>query len=387
MRKVFYSTLLFLVGITASVRAQVTIGLDVEPHKSAVLDLQSNGNRGLLLPRVSLTDVDVFGLNGEADTASGMIVYNTNPDIVGGSGEGKDVGAYLWDGEKWMPIVAGGALPITAEEIVSGSTTEMSLWKLNSVKLLSVTGENVTWESEHPTIASVTESGLVTALSEGRATITAKAGGTTTTVKVVVGCGAWAGADITNYANWLVFQCHNLGADTEADPFTPAAEIHGAKYRFGEKEAFVTMENDQDETKASALNWAAALTYMETSADWDMTSRNPCPDGWKVPTINQWTAVYYNYPTQNVKELKGTLTDGSFDAGYMIGKYLFLPAAGSRFSNGSLDSRGAGGSCWSSNAGAASGQGTLMFFYSGGFGNINSYGRTRSHSVRCVKGN
>lgn len=100
MRKVFYLTLVFLVGITASVYAQATIGSSAEPHKSAVLDLQSNNNRGLLLPKVSLTNVTVFGLENEAEkaTAYGMAVYNTNPDIVGGNG----VGMYVWDGTKWM---------------------------------------------------------------------------------------------------------------------------------------------------------------------------------------------------------------------------------------------------------------------------------------------
>lgn len=102
MRKLFYLTLLFLIGITASIHAHVIIGSVADPHKSAVLDLQSDGNRGLLLPKVALSNVTVFDLENDAEkiTAYGMVVYNTNPDIIGGNGEG----VYLWDGTKWMPV-------------------------------------------------------------------------------------------------------------------------------------------------------------------------------------------------------------------------------------------------------------------------------------------
>lgn len=47
-------------------------------------------------------------------------------------------------------------------------------------------GAGVTWNSEAPTVVSVTQTGMVTALSEGSATITASAGGATGTSTVTV---------------------------------------------------------------------------------------------------------------------------------------------------------------------------------------------------------
>lgn len=45
-------------------------------------------------------------------------------------------------------------------------------------------------------------------------------------------CGAYIGPN-TNPANFKEFMCHNLGANTNADPFIPAAAVHGAKYQWG----------------------------------------------------------------------------------------------------------------------------------------------------------
>jgi len=98
--------LLFLmVSGTAFVNAQVTIGADSAPHLGAVLELHST-TQGLLLPRVALSDVAVFGLAGNASTAVGMTVYNTNAGITNGRG----VGVYVWDGNNWKVSAGGGGV-------------------------------------------------------------------------------------------------------------------------------------------------------------------------------------------------------------------------------------------------------------------------------------
>ena len=108
MKKVlFLMFLLLLMGLgAASVKAQVRIGGDTVPHAAAVLDLNENndatptGNKGgLALPRVSLATTTTY-LNGAKPT-TGMLVYNTNASITGGSG----VGIYFWDGSKWLRIL------------------------------------------------------------------------------------------------------------------------------------------------------------------------------------------------------------------------------------------------------------------------------------------
>jgi uncharacterized protein (TIGR02145 family) len=95
-QKMMFLALTLMMLSAASVNAQVTIGSTDDPHAGAVLDLQST-TQGLKLPTVSLDDIITFGLDGDAGTAIGMMVYNTNASIKDGNGKG----IYVWNGKKW----------------------------------------------------------------------------------------------------------------------------------------------------------------------------------------------------------------------------------------------------------------------------------------------
>jgi len=111
--------LLLLMGLgAAGVKAQVRIGGNASPNAAAVLDLNAtdaatNGTKGLALPRVSLADT-VALLSGVIPL-NGMLVYNTNASMTGGSG----VGTYYWTNNKWIKIVSspviGGSSLITVD--------------------------------------------------------------------------------------------------------------------------------------------------------------------------------------------------------------------------------------------------------------------------------
>ena len=121
MKKVlFLLFLLFLIGLgTANVRAQVRIGGNEAPNTAAVLDLNANNDAipaakgGLALPRINLASTSAQ-LNG-ATPPDGTLVYNTNPSITGGSGEG----LYYWVTDQWVKLGGGGssetALNVTPE--------------------------------------------------------------------------------------------------------------------------------------------------------------------------------------------------------------------------------------------------------------------------------
>jgi uncharacterized protein (TIGR02145 family) len=158
-------------------------------------------------------------------------------------------------------------------------------------------------------------------------------------------CGAYTNADKTQ---WLNFMCHNLGATLTADPFIPAAAIHGAKYKWGVIGYAVTQEEDQANNNGFA-NWSTIGGTPPTSKkDWDMTNANPCPTGWRVPTQAEWKNVLLYNTVVHSGTWSTTDSDyTNFASGLKIGDDLFLPAAGHRTDNGLLDSRGRRGYYWS----------------------------------------
>ena len=89
-----------LLMCTAGLYAQnVGIGTDT-PDQSAKLDVTST-NTGVLVPRILLTDVTLAA--PVTAPATGLLVWNTNAAIVGGSG----AGFYYWNGIQWQEISAG----------------------------------------------------------------------------------------------------------------------------------------------------------------------------------------------------------------------------------------------------------------------------------------
>ncbi|MDR1592018.1 MAG: fibrobacter succinogenes major paralogous domain-containing protein [Prevotellaceae bacterium] len=199
-------------------------------------------------------------------------------------------------------------------------------------------------------------------------------------------CGAYTKAAASSDIVWRAFMCHNLGANQAADPFTPAAEIHGAKYKWGVSNAAVTQAQDQDPAyKSSVPDWTNITKPPTTSADWNMTSANPCPDGWRVPTKEEWTAVINT--SNNAITKVGTnwsSVNNNYTTGMQVGDALFLPAAGGRDTSGKLYyAPGTDSYYWSTVASGTSSGNTLHFYETN---QKTDFVLTRSHglSVRCI---
>lgn len=101
------STLLFTSNICWG---QVTIGNDTPPVKGALLQLKENENtganstKGLLLPRVKLTDsnsLQDLGIPASENLLhAGMMIFNTNDDLC----KNISKGVSLWTGEEWTVL-------------------------------------------------------------------------------------------------------------------------------------------------------------------------------------------------------------------------------------------------------------------------------------------
>ena len=244
-----------------------------------------------------------------------------------------------------------------------------------------------TWTSSNTSIATVNAStGLVTGVKYGSVTITYTVTGcssSTATSTVKIACGAYVAAGV-----WKEFMCYNLGADQSLDPFTPAAGLHGDKYKWGKKAAAMDMETDQ--TNSSPItNWSTITVPPSTSADWNMTTANPCPAGYRVPTLAEWQGVL-NTAYNPIQTSVGTWTSiaTNFSSGRKIGDSLFLPAAGYRnSSDGRLYARGGDGYYWSSTAGSNTISGSTTAYYANfanGGTSTHNPSRSYGYSVRCI---
>ena len=157
--------------------------------------------------------------------------------------------------------------------------------------------------------------------------------------------------------------------------------------------------NPTFDTFSNSSNWATrAGTPPSTAADWNMSTQNPCPAGYRVPTRAEFDGLAnttLNTWTRTGTGGFGTLIDPSISvnnltnwtAGAKVGTALYLPAAGYRSnSDGSTTMRGGTGVYWTSMAYNTTsciyfavnvgGQSTTEI----GFGS----GRTHGRSVRCI---
>ncbi|MCC5923521.1 MAG: hypothetical protein JJT77_07030 [Crocinitomicaceae bacterium] len=99
-------------------------------HPAAILDVKSE-NKGILIPRIGL--VNVTSSAPIISPANGLLVYNTNPSVIGGFGEGY----YSWNGTEWLKITTGQSL--SDLNFINGTIRDV-----NDIKLGGTLSENTT---------------------------------------------------------------------------------------------------------------------------------------------------------------------------------------------------------------------------------------------------
>lgn len=99
--------LTFLLLPSLYIFSQNNVGIGTNtPDASAKLDVVST-DKGILIPRVSLSDVTTG--SPISSPATGLMVWNTNASVTGGYG----IGFYYWGGTAWTKVATGNALAAT----------------------------------------------------------------------------------------------------------------------------------------------------------------------------------------------------------------------------------------------------------------------------------
>ena len=135
-------------------------------------------------------------------------------------------------------------------------------------------------------------------------------------------CGAFIAPNV-----WRNFMCRNLGADQNLDFSVMKPEIYGDFYSMGSqipgrnylgKPTVPSYIPPGDQTPYDLTSW-------KTSVGANKAPKDPCPAGYRVPTLAEWKGVIDNNTFTVVTTVvtgKGTYTGAKF------GQSLYIPRGG-----------------------------------------------------------
>ena len=358
--------------------------------------------------KVTVTDSDGKTYTVETDKANTVLRSSllTMPAFNLGSnpseeqpGEGDD--------ELIVPV-SKVELSAKSLELYIGDATQLTA----TVRPKDATDKTVVWSSDNPAVASVDQTGLVTAMTSGTAKIIAASGGKSATCTVNVSAKAQATSDyIDEYginhgqgiviggAVWAPVNCGYHETDYKYGKLYQWGRKYGQGYDSSDasvptiEEGGVSVVTGNHKSKADVFynvtkDWVdpqnSTLWNSGTEDDPVKTEYDPCPEGWRVPTYAELNALKANQSSWTTNDgQNGYWFSGSASYSESV-SCVFFPAAGYRYySDGYAYERGNYGRYWSSRP-YSNDAAYLLHFYSGGVG-ILSYARAFGFSVRCVQ--
>lgn len=289
--------------------------------------------------------------------------------------------------------VTGVSLDHDALVVEIGATATLSA----TVIPTNATQPAVSWSSSNNSVATVNDTGLVIAVSEGYATITATTydGVFTATCFVVVSDPTPTGVAVDlGLPSGLKWASCNVGAN--------AVWEYGDYYAWGETEPYYSSKNPLTwkEGKSDGYNWVSYKLCKGSSSTLIKYNTNilcgtvdnksfldPAYDAaqikwggnWRMPTDSEWTELKtecnWTWTTQN--GVNGRLVTGP------NGNSIFLPAAGDRVNTG-LYSTGSYGGYWSSSLNTVSPYYAWYMYFNSGSADRGYDNRCYGFSVRPV---
>ena len=317
---------------------------------------------------------------------------------------------------------------------VSLNSTSLKLYKGSSymltatIKPKDATDNTVVWSSDVPSVATVDQTGLVTGISTGTATISASAGGKVAKCTVTVSSSLVATSDyIDEYginhgkgttigmAIWAPVNCGYHETDFKYGKLYQWGRKYGQGYS-GEffdgdrkqtysdatvptiEEGGVSLVSGQHKSKSNVFFTGTSefnydYLYPQESKLWNSgteanpvkTEYDPCPEGWRVPTYAELDNLNNNHSS--------LVTDENGQTGYWFSgenpytetvPQVFFPSAGRRYCDGEADNRGRLGFYWSSLWEPTSKFSRNLYCQTNSV-NMNSSFCAHGFSVRCVQ--
>lgn len=380
-----------LVSLYYRLDAQTVIG-GISPDVSAILDVQSN-SKGVLFPRLTSSE-----RNGIISPATGLMIFNTTTSCLEINLGGTN--SPLWQNIICKPAtvasVTVSSTPMTGSLLLpntpaAGQTISISYsggdggsYFGETVYSTGVTGLTATLAPGTFAVGSGTLTYTIggTPSTSGEANFALQIGGQSANVTIRVGCGAYMAA-----GQWKALACHNLGANVSANPFTPSWDLNGDYYKWGVATKAVDGPSGPGPTEANdgiITGFSFSIAPNGSWVDTNPMGNNPCPTGFRVPTMAQWEAIC-NTQLNPATTVGNSWVPGAtnYANGRLFGTNLFLPAAGYRnFVNGLLYERGFTGQYWSSTESPMD-RGWMMVLSDGAASNT-AVSRSEVKSIRCI---
>ena len=280
--------------------------------------------------------------------------------------------------------VTGVSVSPTSVTLTEGNTYQLSA----TVSPSNATNKTVRWTSNATSVATVSSNGLITAIAQGSATITATTedGGYTATCRVTVNGTinghAWVDLGLPSGLKWAT--C-NVGASSSSD--------YGNYYAWGETSTKSTYYWTNYKFRVSGDKWDNVIfnkyntqsnygtidnrTRLEMTDD---AARANWGGSWRMPTDAEWTELRNN--------CNWTWTTQGGINGYKVtsrtnGNSIFLPAAGYRYES-SLNYAGSISLYWSSSLRSDGPYDAWHVYFNSGQVNRSIYYRCYGCSVRPV---